>query len=144
MGEALEERLARALAREGDFSVGALTRRFTGRYVEVVRGAEAGVVVRDSQGRSFPAERLSRGARDQVYVALRLGLADAALEAAGTDEAGFFLLDDAFLTADWERRRRLVEAVGGLAGEGWQIVYLTCDDHLRDLFVEAGARLHEL
>lgn len=144
MGEALEERLAAALAREGDFSVGALTRRFTERYVEVVRGEASGVVVRDREGRAFPAARLSRGARDQVYVALRLGLADAALEAAGAEEPGFFLLDDAFLTADWERRRRLVEAVAGLAGEGWQIVYLTCDDHLRDLFVEAGARLHEL
>ena len=145
MGEALDRRLADALEGEGPHSVGGLVRRVTGRYERVEReGDDDGLAVLDEEGRRWPLGRLSRGTRDQVYLALRLGLARSALEAAGLDEPGFFLLDDAFLTADWTRRERLVEAVADLADDGWQVVYLTCDDHLRRLFVEAGARLSEL
>jgi uncharacterized protein YhaN len=144
MDQALEERLGDALSREGEHSVQALLHRVTGRYRELRRGDDGGLVAGDGRGRSRELSNLSRGTRDQVHLALRLGLARAALEAAGLDEPGFFLLDDAFLTADWTRRERLVEAAADLADEGWQVLYLTCDDHLRDLFVEAGAREHGL
>lgn len=144
MDEALEERLSDALSREGDHSVQALLHRITGRYRELRRDDGGGLVAGDGRGRTYPLAQLSRGTRDQAHLALRLGLARAALEAAGLDEPGFFLLDDAFLTADWGRRERLVEASADLADEGWQVVYLTCDDHLRDLFADAGARVHGL
>lgn len=144
MDQALEERLTDALSREGEPSVPALLERITGRYRELRRGDDGGLVAGDGRGRTYPLAHLSRGTRDQVHLALRLGLARAALEAADRDEPGFFLLDDAFLTADWGRRERLVEAAADLADEGWQVVYLTCDDHLRDLFAEAGARVHGL
>ncbi len=143
MGEALDERLAAALAREGPGSVGRLVHRVTESYVGVERDGDV-LTVHDEEGRSWALPHLSRGTRDQVYLALRVGLARAALEAADLEEAGFFLLDDAFLTADWQRRERLVGAAAGLAEEGWQVVYLTCDDHLRDLFETAGARVHRL
>jgi len=145
MDEALEEQLAAALDREGPLSVGGLARRVTGRHVAVRRTDEEGLVVTDREGRTRPLAHLSRGTRDQIYLAIRVGLAGAALEAAGLEgDGGFLLLDDAFLTADWARRGRLVEACARLSEEGWQVVYLTCDDHLRDRFVEAGAELHEL
>lgn len=144
MDEALEARLAEALGAEGSLSVGDLARRVTKSYVALERDDEGGLVVRDEDGRSFTLAELSRGARDQIFLALRVGLARSALEAARLEEGGFLLLDDAFLTADWGRRERLVEATGALAGEGWQVVYLTCDDHLRGLYEEAGARVHEL
>ena len=143
MGEALDRRLSEALAREGAHSVGRLVERVTGRYVRVEREEDA-LVVHDEAGRSWPLLHLSRGTRDQVYLALRVGLARAALEAAELEEPGFFLLDDAFLTADWERRERLVAAAAELSEEGWQVVYLTCDDHLRELFEAAGGRVHRL
>ncbi len=144
MGEALDDRLDGALGREGPHAVGGLVERVTDRYVTVERTGGDGLGARDREGVLHPLARLSRGTRDQVYLALRVGLARSALEAAELGEPGFFLLDDAFLTADWERRERLVEAAAGLAEEGWQVVYLTCDDHLRGLFEEAGARLHLL
>ena len=50
----------------------------------------------------------------------------------------FLLLDDAFQHADWNRRTRLVNQVVALAQKGWQIIYFTMDDHIRDLFDEAG------
>jgi len=144
MDEALERRLEEALSREGDFSVSGVLRRITGRYVAVARNGATTLTVRESGGREYPLEELSRGTRDQVYLALRVGLAEAALEAGGSGGEGFLLLDDAFLTADWERRERMVEAVSALTDRGWQIVYLTCDTHLRELFEEAGARVSEL
>lgn len=143
MGESLDDRLSEALDREGPHSVSRLVERVTGSYVRVERREEA-LTVHDAEGRSWPLPHLSRGTRDQVYLALRVGLARAALEAAELDEPGFFLLDDAFLTADWERRERLVEAAADLADEGWQVVYLTCDDHLLELFEGAGSRVHRL
>ena len=146
MDEALEERLRDALSREGDFSVAGILEHVTERYVGVSRDGdgEETLTVRDREGRRFPLEELSRGTRDQVYLSLRIGLAGAALEAAESGGEGFLLLDDAFLTADWERRERMVEAVRSLAERGWQVVYLTCDTHLRELFEEAGARVGEL
>lgn len=144
MDRALEQRLEEALSREGDFSVSSVLRRVTGHYVGVARDGEETLTVRDAGGREYPLGELSRGARDQVYLALRVGLAEAALEAGEAAGEGFLLLDDAFLTADWERRERMVEAASDLAERGWQVVYLTCDTHLRELFEEAGARVTEL
>lgn len=144
MDEALEARLAEALSREGELSVGSLVQAVTQRYRAVRRNGDGSLTVLDGSERAFALPDLSRGTRDQVYLALRLGLAASALGTAGVEGGGFFLLDDAFLTADWERRERLVSVMETLSADGWQVVYLTCDDHLRSLFVEAGAKLHEL
>ncbi len=144
MDEVLERRLTGALDSRGPLSPGALLHGITGRYRGVERDEEGGLVLLDEEGRRFPIERVSRGTRDQVLLALRAGLARSALRASGLEEPGFLVLDDAFLTADWTRRERLVDAASELAGQGWQVIYLTCDDHLRDLFTAAGARLEEL
>jgi uncharacterized protein YhaN len=69
-----------------------------------------------------------------VLLALRVGFAARWLKKDGL----FLVLDDAFQHADWERRERLVDLVMDLARSGWQILYLTMDDHIRDLFNEKG------
>ena len=51
------------------------------------------------------------------------------------------IIDVASLPADGSRG---IPAVGELAERGWQVVYLTCDTHLRELFEGAGARVTEL
>lgn len=144
LDRALEAQLDRVLEDERESGVRGSLERITGRYRAVRRDPEGTLHVLDAGDRSFPLDRLSRGARDQVYLALRIGLAAAALRAAGAEESGFFLLDDPFLTADWGRRGRLVEVCRDLCGAGWQIIYLTCDDHLRDLVTAAGGKLHRL
>jgi uncharacterized protein YhaN len=78
---------------------------------------------------------LSTGAREQVLLALRMGFAS---RLAGGQPL-FMLLDDAFQHSDWQRRERLVEQVLRMVRAGWQVTYLTMDDHLRDLF-DAAAR----
>ncbi len=77
-------------------------------------------VTRDD-GRTFEADHLSSGTRDQLYFASRVALARHLLG----EGAGFFLLDDPFVAADHERLERGFEGLLDLADAGWQIVYLT-------------------
>ena len=69
-----------------------------------------------------------------MLLALRMGFAS---RLAGGQPL-FLLLDDAFQHSDWQRRERLVDHVVELAKAGWQITYLTMDDHVRTLFKGAG------
>lgn len=94
---------------------------------------EEGILVSGVRG-EYPLRELSTGAREQVLLALRLGFA--ARLAGG--EPLFMLLDDAFQHSDWERREELVDTVVNLVREGWQVTYLTMDDHIRDLFRGVG------
>lgn len=80
---------------------------------------------------------LSSGSKEQVLMVLRAGMA---LKATGADGL-FMILDDAFQFSDWERRRRLVDMTISMVMEGWQILYFTMDDDLRNRFVEASASL---
>jgi uncharacterized protein YhaN len=95
---------------------------------------EDGELVVRGDTADYDLAALSTGAREQVLLALRMGFAS---RLAG-GEPLFLLLDDAFQHSDWERRERLVAQVVELAEAGWQVTYLTMDDHLRDLFQVAG------
>ncbi|MFW6068998.1 MAG: ATP-binding protein, partial [Chloroflexota bacterium] len=105
-----------------------ITRRYSGIAYE-----DGSVFVSDNYGR-FPLADLSTGAREQVLLGLRIGFAAHLLRQSRL----FLLLDDAFQHADWQRRRWLLDQVVALAKDGWQIVYFTMDDHIRDLFHTAG------
>jgi len=50
----------------------------------------------------------------------------------------FLILDDAFQHSDWHRRDTLVKQVIKMAINGWQVTYLSMDDHIRDLFLKYG------
>lgn len=106
----------------------------TGRY-EGVRSDGDELFVADAFG-EFPLSQLSTGAREQVLLALRLGVAAKLLG----EETLFLILDDAFQYSDWQRRERLLQQMVQLAHRGWQITYFTMDVHLRELFEEAGQR----
>ncbi|MCH8341841.1 MAG: hypothetical protein IIA51_09850 [Chloroflexi bacterium] len=95
---------------------------------------EGGELIIHGDTADYRLSELSTGAREQVLLALRMGFAT---RLAG-GEPLFLLLDDAFQHSDWERRERLVAQVVELAEAGWQVTYLTMDDHLRDLFQAAG------
>ena len=77
---------------------------------------------------------LSTGAREQVFLALRMGFAS---RIAGGDPL-FMILDDAFQHSDWDRRDRLFDVVFDLVESGWQITYLTMDEHIRDKYQKIG------
>jgi hypothetical protein len=124
--------LRQALA-PGDYTASHYFEYFTrGRYTSVSAAGEDGsVVVQSRDGNRLPAYGLSRGTRDQLFLALRLAIIRRII-----GSPGFMIWDDSFLTADHERKRSLVKAAVELAGSGWQILYLTVDRDTRDLFKE--------
>jgi len=102
----------------------------TGRYQRVDL-EDVHLLVSDAY-QSFRLDELSTGAQEQVLLGLRMGMA--ARLFAG--QPLFLILDDAFQHSDWQRRPAMVDEVLRLAQSGWQVFYLTMDDHLRDLFLE--------
>ena len=111
--------------------------QFSGRYHNLHLTEEEELEVEDASGNQFPVSMLSTGAREQVFLSLRIGFASRALG----ERTGFLLLDDAFQHSDWQRRESLVQQCLSLVKQGWQIFYFAMDDHLRDLFQQAGESL---
>ena len=44
-------------------------------------------------------------------------------------------------TRHQDRREQLIQQTVGLVETGWQVLYFTMDDHIRDLFDSAGKQL---
>ena len=109
-----------------------LLKKMTGKY-QSLNLIDDQVYARDPY-QEYPLKDLSTGAREQVQLALRLGIAS---HVSG-GEPLFIILDDAFQHSDWERRESLVQATVDLAKNGWQVINLTMDDHIRDLFLNIG------
>ena len=110
----------------------------TDRY-EQVNIKNKNFVVRDKKGKEFAIDELSSGTKDQLFVCFRL----AALKKM-YPEGAFLILDDAFVFADWSRRQKLVELLKEFVDQGNQIIYLTSDDHTRELLKEYGAQVTTL
>ncbi len=89
-----------------------------------------GQIVLRNGAEIFSLDELSTGTQEQVLLAIRLGL----LEHIMGDKRGFIILDDAFQHSDWERRNYLVDTLAEIIADGWQVLYFTMDDHIRDLF----------
>ena len=111
-------------------------REITGHYTGLSLGDGAELILTTDDGESFPLDQLSTGAREQVHLALRTAFAKSVM-----DDTAFIVLDDAFQHSDWRRRERMVDYTLSLVKSGWQVFYFTMDDHMRDLFVDAGKAL---
>lgn len=107
------------------------------RYKSVRHDEERGLVLTSDEESEYNLSELSTGAREQVFLALRMGFAAIAMKG----QPAFLILDDAFQHSDWPRRENLVDQVVRLEKSGWQIFYFTMDDHIRDLFLKAGEKL---
>ncbi|MEI8132208.1 MAG: hypothetical protein WCG34_07230 [Leptolinea sp.] len=106
----------------------------TSRYNRIDLNGDGLEVSDDYQ--TFRLAELSTGAQEQVLLGLRIGLASRLF----AGQPLFLILDDAFQHSDWQRRPAMVDEVLRLAKTGWQIFYLTMDDHLRDLFLEKSLK----
>ena len=95
---------------------------------------ERGRLIVSDQYDNFDIRDLSTGAKEQAMLALRLGFTSKILR----EDTLFLILDDAFQHSDWQKREILISKLAGIAKKGWQIIYLTMDDHIKGLFDKVG------
>ncbi|MGC9777752.1 MAG: AAA family ATPase [Candidatus Heimdallarchaeota archaeon] len=93
-----------------------------GRYVNVFFDNDLKKIVAEkSTGELLPAYFLSKGAKDQLYLAIRIDLAQRLL----VDKKGFFIMDDSLLASSRNRFKEGMKVFQDLTNSGWQIVYFT-------------------
>lgn len=101
-----------------------------GRYLQVRRSTdEEGIVVVDPAGRMKSPEELSRGTAEQLYLCLRLGLAE---EFARRAEPIPLVMDDVLVNFDAARRRSSAELLLDFAADH-QLLFFTCHEEIVDL-----------
>ena len=119
-----------------------LSRLTDGRYPSITTAIdEARLEVHDVAGDVWNPERLSRGTREQVFLALRLAL----IRDLGRHDVSLpVVMDDALVNFDDTRARSaarvLVEFVAEQAADR-QMLVLTCHEHVARTFAAAGAHV---
>ncbi|MFM8702941.1 MAG: ATP-binding protein, partial [Planctomycetia bacterium] len=122
-----------------------LARLTDGRHTAITTTIdEARLEVHDREGGVWKPERLSRGTREQVFLALRLALVRD-LQRHGVRLP--LVMDDALVNFDDERARAaarvLVEFVSDQPGERQMLVF-TCHAHVASIFAAADATVRSL
>ena len=130
--EALQEadsQLHARLSPQLSEKAGAYFNRLTqGQYTQVSLTRDLDVAVREGDSLADrPLSYLSQGTADQLYLALRLALADLLLP---RPDACPLILDDAFLTFDDQRLALALEVIRELA-QSHQILLFTCQSRER-------------
>ncbi len=112
-----------------------------GRYqrVFIPTGEERELRVGDGQ-RDWSAAQLSRGTREQLYLAFRLAVVRDFGETRG---ALPLIVDDVLVNFDPERARGAIHLLARLS-EHQQVIAFTCHPWLRDAFAAEGARVQTL
>ena len=111
---------------------GYLERLTCGRYLRVWTPlGEDVLLVDDAQGNSLPVEVLSQGAREQLFVCLRLALA-ASYARHGAPLP--LVLDDVLVNFDAERAKAAAAVFRDFAAAGHQLLVFTCHEHIQKLF----------
>lgn len=109
-----------------------------GRYVQVFFSGDKtpNLIIVNNDKEVFEFDNLSTGAQEQVMLALRIGI----IKKLTGENTMFLILDDAFQHSDWGRREILIDNVMQLVNQGWQVIYLTMDDDIRDRFNRIAAQ----
>ncbi len=130
---ALRERFSPVLAREAASIFGALT---GGRYDEITLARDLSAKVRrtgDAAG--WETDYLSQGAKDQLYLALRLAVCSLVLPA---EQACPIILDDALAAFDRQRMERALDLLKTVA-EKRQVLLFTCHERESGYFAQDPA-----
>lgn len=89
------------------------------------------LLVDDQTGQTHPVERLSRGTREQLFLALRLALADS-FSRRGCQLP--IVLDDVLVNFDADRARSAATVLRDFAARGHQLFVFTCHEHVMHIF----------
>lgn len=122
------------------------------KYINRLTDGDCYRLMSDANGTSILAEtrqssrpqglqQLSRGTRDQVALALRLALIQVKAE---TTERCPLVLDDVFITSDDERAAAVADLLMEVAASGQQIIFLTCQNDVLELFRRREATIRTL
>ena len=119
-----------------------LDRLTQGRYGRIWTGmAEESLFVDDDTGRTIAVEHLSRGTREQVFLALRLSLVRLFARRGARLPV---VLDDVLVNFDADRTRAAAELLAEFASDDQQVLVFTCHPHIVETFVGSGATILEL
>jgi len=107
-----------------------------GLYTAVeIEAEDKRVLVHTRDDNILDALKLSGGAYDQLYLCIRLALGEELLN------KGFFVMDDPFVKSDFKRLRSQMRVLQKIVGEGWQILYFTAKNEVKEALkgnIEAG------
>jgi DNA repair protein SbcC/Rad50 len=104
-----------------------------GRYTRVLYNRiDACIEAELKNGNRLPAEKLSGGAYDQLYFAVRVALGEELLKG----DTGFFFLDDPFIKSDIVRLREQMKMLHQIAERGWQILFFSAKDEVLEMLQE--------
>jgi len=119
-----------------------LGRLTQGRYVRVWTPLDRDVLFVDQAGgEPLPVDLLSRGTREQLFLALRLALAGSYARR-GVELP--LMLDDVLVNFDVERARAAVAVLRDFAEAGHQVFVFTCHEHIAKLFASAHLEINHL
>ncbi len=119
-----------------------LHRLTQGRYTSFEFDPQAKeLFIRNGEGQLLPPSALSRGTLDQTALSFRLALV---AEYARRGVRLPLVLDDVLVDSDEARLWAAVEVLREVASAGQQVVFLTCQEHLSDLFDEHGLTVRTL
>ena len=131
--QAFEQNYQPPVLEEASKFLGRLTRNRY-RTIKVPFGTRS-LRIEDAKGRSLSAEQLSGGTREQLFLALRLGLVR---HAASEGRHLPMILDDVFVNFDQMRTEAAFETLLELAQQGQQILFFTCHLHLAQMAENQG------
>ena len=97
--------------------------------VEFAQDETKKIKVKLEDGSALDAEQLSGATYDQLYLSIRLALGEKLLKGS----KGFFIMDDPFIKADTERLQRQIDILNRISQSGWQIIYFTAKDEVKDV-----------
>ena len=122
-----------------------LSRLTEGRYHSITTAIdEARLEIHERDGQLWRPERLSRGTREQVFLALRLALVR---DLGRHDVTLPIVMDDALVNFDDTRARSAARVLVEFLteqGPDRQMLVLTCHAHVAAMFHEAGAHVRSL
>ena len=97
--------------------------------------------VDNAQGQPMSLDVLSRGTREAIFLSLRLALV-AAYGRRGVNIP--MILDDVLVNLDAKRAEATVELLCDFAKEGRQLLFFTCHEHIKQMFVKAAVDIRML
>ncbi|WP_080847499.1 AAA family ATPase [Cytobacillus gottheilii] len=120
-----DERLPKIIAKAEEH----LSTLTGGQYVRIwPKQEESGFLIENNRKTAFEVYELSQASKEQVYVALRLALAETAYD----KETYPLIIDDSFVNFDHNRTERMIKLLRSLTNR--QILFFTCHQHLLSHF----------